>query len=322
MIMNHKIPSTIKRLSRVRMVGPVVDRTYRYAWRSRFMRNWRKVNSEPTELYEKNKPTLTPVQARVIADLKNCGIAFALIDELVSAEDRALWIELDKDIKEWLQRPDVANPDRSNKGWKDYIIRYYGAGLEIKEASSLLRLGLSGSILNVANAYLGMWSKLNYIDAWNTVPEPAEKKGPAASQRWHRDPEDMRLCKIFLYHSNVDDGAGPLHYLPNCRPGEQYGNLWPQELPSGAVVADTEFETKAPRSVWKICRGAPGTIVFADTVGFHMGGRATLSNRVFSHWTFTTPGSHWPRASIFSSEVQKSFTSPAAKFAMTSGRLH
>lgn len=309
-------------MSRWPVIGPGVNRTYRHLWHRQFIRNWRQVNSEATQLFAGAPPALTSVQERVISDLKSTGIAFAQIEELLLPEEKALWPELQKAIEQWLNRPEVANPDRSKKGWKDYIIRYYGNSAQIPAECALLRMGLSASILSVVNGYMGMWAKLNYMDAWNTIPEPADSKAPAASQRWHRDPEDIQLCKLFLYHSEVNDGAGPLHYLPNCRPGEKYGELWPQELPNGAVVPDNEFETKAPRSDWRICRGGPGTIVFADTVGFHMGGRATERNRVFSHWTFTTPGSHWPRASLFAPEVVQSFKSPAARWAMQSGRLH
>jgi hypothetical protein len=323
MKLNHKLPKLIRKLSSIPVAGPMIKESYRHFWHRQFMRNWEKVNSEAALVFQQNLAPLTPAQERVVSDLKSSGIAFAQIDELLLDQDAMLWTELQKTINQWLDRPDVATPERpdpSARHWKDYILRYHGSGAQIPANCPLLRLGLSGSILNVANGYLGLWSKLSYIDAWNTMPEPQEGRTPAASQRWHRDPEDLKLCKVFLYHSDVDDGAGPLHYLPNCRPGERYGHLWPQELPVGSNVVDSEFEKKAPRSEWRVCHGKAGTIVFVDTVGFHMGGRASLRNRIFSHWTFATPGSHWPRMSFFSPEVVGSFKTPQARWALQCGR--
>jgi hypothetical protein len=318
--MNLKPPGAIRRLSRLPLVGPAIKESYRKFWYRRFIRNYHKVNEEAGLLLQQNGSKPTTVQERVICDLKATGIAFAEIGELLSEADAPLWTNLQQAIGEWLEKPTQRRDPSAKRVWKDYIIRYYGNGANIPLGCPLLSLGLSNSILNVVHGYLGVWAKLNYIDVWNTVPEPQDAKAPSASQRWHRDPEDIKLCKIFLYHTDVDDGAGPLHYLPNARPGERYGDLWPQELPAGSVATDSELEAKAPRSDWRICHGKKGTIVFVDTVGFHMGGRATLRNRVLSHWTFTTPGSHWPRASFFDPPVVQSFKSPAARWALECGR--
>ena len=52
-------------------------------------------------------------------------------------------------------------------------------------------------LLDIANAYLGMWAKLEYVDVWYTPPvEDAERR---SSQRWHRDFNDRHLLKAFLY---------------------------------------------------------------------------------------------------------------------------
>ena len=57
-------------------------------------------------------------------------------------------------------------------------------------------------LLDLANTYLGMWSKLEYVDLWYT---PAADEGERkSSQRWHRDFNDRQLLKAFLYLSDVD----------------------------------------------------------------------------------------------------------------------
>lgn len=141
---------------------------------------------------------------------------------------------------------------------------------------------------------LGVYSALQYLDVWNTLAVPDRRKF-TGSQNWHRDPEDLRVVKVFLYLSDVDEGAGPMHYVPNSRQGERFGHLWPQRFPDGSYPPAEEFERRIPRSEWVTCMHPAGTMVFADTVGFHMGGRATERNRVLATWCYATPGSVWGR---------------------------
>ena len=74
-------------------------------------------------------------------------------------------------------------------------------------------LALDPRVLDVVNAYFGLWSKLIYFDVWHSVQVPAERARFGA-QRWHRDPEDRKKIRIYLYFSEVDTGSGPLQYIP------------------------------------------------------------------------------------------------------------
>ena len=160
-----------------------------------------------------------------------------------------------------------------------------------------------------------MMSKMLYIDAWNTIA--LEHDGPPiGSQRWHRDPEDIKLVKVFLYFSDVDLTAGPTYYIPNSRKGEKYGHLWPQKIPRGSVPPLEALEELIPCSDWEVCTYPAGTFVFVDTVGFHKGGRATHRNRVFATWTFVSQGSLWPRVFKIDPPPDPQELSPAARFAL------
>ena len=66
-----------------------------------------------------------------------------------------------------------------------------------------LRLGTNPRLLDLANAYLGMWSKLEYVDVWYTPPAGSDER--LSSQRWHRDFNDRHLLKAFLYLVDVDE---------------------------------------------------------------------------------------------------------------------
>ena len=105
---------------------------------------------------------------------------------------------------------------------KDFLVRKYDVALDGAARQPLaLRLSLP-QLLDIANQYLQLWSKLEYLDLWYSLPvgESAERK---ASQIWHRDFNDRHLLKVFLYLSDVDERSGPFEYVPGSQPGGRYG---------------------------------------------------------------------------------------------------
>ena len=71
------------------------------------------------------------------------------------------------------------------------------------------RLAVKSPLLQIANAYLGMYTRLRYYNIWHTF---ATRSKPRESQLWHRDREDLYILKVFIYLRDVDLGAGPFTY--------------------------------------------------------------------------------------------------------------
>ena len=243
------------------------------------------------------RPALSGPQQRVVDALVDSGIAHVDLAALGSAEWRH---RLGVEVEEWIGSPEIAAAEHAyrtsaEKRWKDYLVRKFGRGAVIPFDSPWLQFAIQPVILDVVNTYLGMLSKILYIDVWDTVPLVHD--GPdTGSQRWHRDPEDSKLVKVFLYFSDVDAAAGAMEYVPHSRRGDRYGNLWPQQFPKGSVPPPEEFERAIPRDAWTMCAHPAGTLVFVDPSGFHRGGRALTSRRVLATWTYTRQSSVWPRA--------------------------
>ena len=86
-------------------------------------------------------------------------------------------------------------------------MRRYAWGAEIPMTDPWLRVALDARLLDLANSYLDMWAKLEYLDLWHTPPTDAADR--VSSQRWHRDFNDRLLLKAFVYLADVDAGAGP-----------------------------------------------------------------------------------------------------------------
>jgi hypothetical protein len=171
---------------------------------------------------------------------------------------------------------------------KEFVVRKYAYGVQLGLDDPWLRLGVEPRLLDVANAYLGMWSKLEYVDVWYTPPvSDAERR---SSQQWHRDFNDRHLLKAFVYLVDVDEDGGPFEYVPRSAPGGELDQLWPwrplgdnypppEEL--AGKVGGHEVTFTAPK--W--------TLILCNTSGFHRGGFAKEKPRALATLTWDSPAS-------------------------------
>lgn len=293
-------PRVVQTLRRFRF--PVVGRRLTHAYENwihhELVRTWDQRNSDARQAFERERPGLDPVQQRLVDDLNRHGIARVTFRDLLP--EPAYWRQLHSAVLDWLETPEVRNQElaytggRTTRAWKEYLVRMYGKDAALPWNSLWLQLALQSRILEVVNCYLGLMSRLLSVDVWDTVP--LEHAGPdSGSQRWHRDPEDLKLVKVFLYFTDVDADAGPLEYIKNSATGDRYGHVWPQQLPRGSVPPADDLEKAIPRSQRVECAHPAGTLVFVNTSGLHRGGRARTHRRVLSILTYTSHAVVWPR---------------------------
>ena len=200
---------------------------------------------------------------------------------------------------------------------KHYIIGKYPEDRKplITADNPLLNFGVHPLILDVVNSYLGMWSKLIYFDMWHTLPLNTDTR--ILSQRWHRDPEDRRKVRTFLYFCEVDTDAGAMEYLAGSQCGGPYGHVFEWKDPLGIPYPpDGEVERQIPASQQVILKGTAGTLFFCDTTGFHRGGTAKKKPRILATGGYVTPASLHGRRYDVDATVLSAPWSPAGKFAV------
>ena len=244
--------------------------------------------------YAHEPPPLDPVQTGIVDDLRKEGYAVVLISELVT--DPGVWTELDAEATRFITETE-AELSREREGeesglrrrpGKEFVVRKYAYDVELGLDDPWLRLGLNKSLLDIANTYLGMWTKLEYIDVWYTPP--ADESERKSSQRWHRDFNDRHLLKAFLYLVDVDQETGPFEYVPRSAPGSELDHLWPWRPLGDNYPPDDELAAKIEgKSVSFV---APkGTVIFCNTSGFHRGGFASGKPRALATVTYSSPAS-------------------------------
>ena len=201
--------------------------------------------------FRRSEPALDDVQRRLVADLRQDGIAIASFSELLG--DDELWAALEADIGDFADKAaaDVNGESGGPTGKRDFYISRWAArhrgSLERRVSADdpWVKLGLSNRMLDVVNAYRGLWTKLLSVDNVYTVPFPGSEER-VGSQNWHRDPEDLHVVKVFLYFSDVDDEAGPFEYVQGSAEGSRYGDAWPWRVRGGTYPPTGELEKIVP----------------------------------------------------------------------------
>jgi hypothetical protein len=279
-----------------RFVTTIDDIRLRLAYHldANYLRNPRSIRA-----FNANRPTLDAGQLRIVQQLHEHGISTTHFRELFGDDER--WKRMCACMQQFIDGDTVqqrlGRQAAAGAGvGKDHLIRLFTpfqASLPVDDP--WLQLGLDSRIHDVVNSYLGLWTKLHSLNLWYTLPHGADRPR-IHSQRWHRDPEDALMVKVFMYFSEVSDRNGPLQYIPGSCSDGPYSHLWPFTPinPDGYPPQD-ELEERIPATRWVTCAGGPGTMVFCNTSGFHRGGYAVQGGRALAFWTFVSPACLWPR---------------------------
>lgn len=232
------------------------------------------MNREGRMLFQKNHPSPNAVEARIASELTTRGIAVTHLDELFPGRSPL----------ELLRAHAASALAPAKTGRKKSFLRYAwrdSADTILLDLSDpLIRLAIEPHVLEIINSYMAMWSKLDFYSLAATVlvPPGSEEQG---SQRWHRDPGDKRIVKLFLYLTDVEEpGAGPFSYVPGSQEGGPWRHVYPPRPDDGYYPPPGAIERAIPEEAMRICYGPAGTLIFCDTTGLHRGGYSTTKERI------------------------------------------
>ncbi len=259
-----------------------------YFWRyaANSARTWRAMRHVPAFAD-------TPQIAR---ELEEQGIVCADSSAYLTAEGQRHLATVSGELLEKSRSPQVSEileSGRVEAGLRDNPSKSYLVNLLSRKDvhspdGALVKLTLDPKLLEIVAAYLGLWPRLHGVGSWLNVPtdDPAQ-----ASQMWHRDPEDLKLVKVFIYLVDVDEDRGPFTFIPKTHPfGANAGKEPAYE--DRKRILDDEMNRVFPPETHRVCTGPANTMILADTVGYHRGGKPRSGNRILLTFTYT---SSWPR---------------------------
>ncbi len=247
-------------------------------------------NRRARTLYAENRPSLDGTQRKVVQELHDTGYSLLSADQLFPPET---WEAVQREGAEFIQATLhglEGEGDLRKREGKDFLVRKYDVGGVLGLDNPWLAACASRRLLDIANEYLQLWSKLEYIDLWYSLPvgESAERK---ASQIWHRDFDDSHLLKVFLYLSDVDERSGPFEYVPGSHPEGKLAGVHPWAPMGVGRISDKELAKFVEVGDVRTFTAPKGTLIFCNTSGLHRGGFAEANPRVLAAVTYCSPAS-------------------------------
>ena len=302
-------------------IWPLSRLVHRYH-RSRMQPDrWAAINKTARDIFEKQSWELDKKQNRALSDLRRDGLHVTHLESLLGSDLKLQ--ELIDEAHALVDEPEMRRQIEtrcSSDGAKWYVIRAFGLKKPKMQVPRVFaKLALHDKVLQVVNTYLGVSSRVKYLDLWYNLPA-GESDPPIDSERWHRDNEDANLVKLFFYLSDVDDAAGPLHYIRGTQPGGKFGSLYPNDPPTGSYPPDGALEEKVPAEQTHRCIGDAGTLVLYDACGFHFGGRATEKPRILLVVTYASDAAIDLRHYELEDHDQYETLSEPAKYAIRAPR--
>ncbi len=124
----------------------------------------------------------------------------------------------------------------------------------------LLEMLNAPCVLRIASDYLGCQPTLSSVGVRWSFPTA----GPIArTQTFHRDLDDWRFLKLFVYLTDVDEGSGPHCYVRTSQ-ASAFG--W-----TAKAYSQAELEHRFGADKLTVIVGRRGTTFIADTLGVHRG---------------------------------------------------
>lgn len=200
-----------------------------------------------------------PPDDPLLVELTHRGVAMLDFAEMFGSD--ALW-QTARNEASRLREESAARPlpENDRKPFRRHLLEP-----RLEATNVFARIALDPALLTIVNSYLGMRSVLRSLVIWHTIPVG----GPAVeTQLWHRDHDDVMNVKLFVYLSDVTAEAGPFCFAPGTHPRGPLADVVPEHDESGRST-DIQMSAKVPESEWQICTGSPGTVVVADTCGYH-----------------------------------------------------
>ncbi|MGD1862385.1 MAG: phytanoyl-CoA dioxygenase family protein [Leptolyngbyaceae cyanobacterium] len=160
---------------------------------------------------------------------------------------------------------------------------------EFYKSAALAELALDSNLYELASAYLQTAAILDLIAMWWLLPY-ASTASTEAAQLFHFDMDRISFLKFFVYLTDVGPKNGPHTYV---RGSHVYK---PRHLFQDRRFNDFEIEKSYGADKIDAITGSSGTIIAADTSGFHKGGVVDLDSRLILQVEFASSlfGQNYP----------------------------
>ena len=248
-------------------------------------------NRSSRRRFASHVPELDETQRRIVDSLDREGYVSLPFTDLATEEQ---WQAIDAQGAAFVaatEREIAEGGSGKVRPGKEFVARAHSfEGVTLGPDDPWFSFAASRRMLDVANAYLRLESKLSYVDLWYTAQQPATDER-VASQNWHVDFDDKHLLKAFVYLTDVGPDHGPFEYVPGSQPGGRHHAVRPWTPMGYGRVPDEDVARSVPSEEIATFTGPKGTLILCNTSGLHRGGFATAGPRVLATATYCSPAS-------------------------------
>lgn len=131
---------------------------------------------------------------------------------------------------------------------------------DVVKIPEALKIANDEKVLALVQGYLGCKPVISNLLIWWSYPEREQAE---YAQLYHRDYDDIRFVKLFVYLTDVDENAGPHTYIKKSANS--------RKLRRPKRHSDQKIEQNFPAQDKMIFCGKRGTTFLEDTFGIHKG---------------------------------------------------
>jgi len=140
---------------------------------------------------------------------------------------------------------------------------------DILACPDVLALANHPQLLDAAARYLGCKPTISSLSIWWSLPADGTAQ---EAENYHRDVDDWRFVKFFLYLTDVDEGAGPHRFVRGSHRSSNFLRI--------RRIADDEVARAFPAADLLSIEGRAGDAFLEDTFGLHKGQPPQRSRRL------------------------------------------
>ncbi len=198
-----------------------------------FLGKENKIREYSAKIYNNHSSPLNEEQQRILKGLREDGFCITHVDKLLDGKERLYFENVSKFYETMVSTDKVSNAINNislyGKGGvpekpTEINAKYHFLGRKPTLEDGLAQMYLTDSVINILNAFYGQALKAYQFNAFvhPQLPSHLQRNN---SQRWHKDPEDLHVLKVFTYVNNVDKDCGAFEYVRKTQTGGELGHL-------------------------------------------------------------------------------------------------
>lgn len=220
---------------------------------------------------------LRPAAAQRALNPEEDAAARALLSSGIAMLGELLPEQSCEELRHYFGKREVHDPYRSGSSGflpeseerhPDSHIAHHSAE-DVLRAPYLLALANDPHILNIVSKFLGCKPTIGYLAVWWSYHT---LKGAQQAEFFHRDVDDWRFVKLFVYLSDVGEDSGPHVYV-------QYSSA-SEKLTEIRRFTDAEIQDAFGSVNLLTMKAAAGQGFLEDTFGIHKGQPVTQGTRL------------------------------------------